>query len=73
MIGGYIGKMLFVDLTAGIVEDRELTAQLAQNFLGGYGLGAKILYEMMPAGPTLWVGQRVGFYSWASPRYKGIV
>ncbi|HHT70286.1 MAG TPA: aldehyde ferredoxin oxidoreductase family protein [Firmicutes bacterium] len=50
MLGGYTGKMLFVDLTSGELKEKELTEELAWNFLGGYGLGAKILYEMMPAG-----------------------
>ncbi len=73
MIGGYIGKMLFVDLTAGIVEDRELTAQLAQNFLGGYGLGAKILYEMMPAGTDpLGPDSVLGFIPGPAPGTKAL-
>ena len=50
MIGGYNGKMLFVNLTSGELEEKELSNELAQNFLGGYGIGAKVLYEMMPAG-----------------------
>ncbi len=43
-------QMLFVDLTSSKLKEKELTEELAWNFLGGYGLGAKILYEMMPAG-----------------------
>lgn len=50
MVAGYTGKMLFVDLTSSKLKEKELTEELAWNFLGGYGLGAKILYEMMPAG-----------------------
>jgi len=41
--------MLFVNLSTGEIEDRPLTAELAKNFLGGYGIGAKILYDEMPA------------------------
>lgn len=50
MDGGYAGKILFVDLTNGKVEEEELTDELAENFIGGYGIGAKILYDRMPAG-----------------------
>lgn len=50
MLYGYNGKMLFVNLTDGKIEEKELTRELAENFIGGYGLGSKILYDMMPAG-----------------------
>ena len=46
---GYMGKLLFVNLSAGTTEVRDLDEQDARNFLGGYGLGAKILYDEMPA------------------------
>ena len=46
---GYAGKLLFVDLTNESYEYRDLDEQLARDFLGGYGIGAKILYEEMPA------------------------
>ena len=49
MLYGYIGKMLFVNLSDYSYEERELTEELARNFLGGYGIGAKILYDEMPA------------------------
>ena len=49
MLYGYIGKMLFVNLTKKTYEVRELTEELARNFLGGYGIGARILYDEMPA------------------------
>lgn len=50
MLYGYAGKMLFVNLSNGEIKEKELTKELAENFLGSYGFGAKILYEMMPAG-----------------------
>ncbi|MDR0469057.1 MAG: aldehyde ferredoxin oxidoreductase family protein [Peptococcaceae bacterium] len=46
---GYMGKLLFVNLSTGATEVRDLDEQDARNFLGGYGLGAKILYDEMPA------------------------
>ena len=46
---GYMGKMLFVNLSDGNIEARPLSEDLARNFMGGPGLGAKILYDEMPA------------------------
>lgn len=46
---GYMGKLLFIDLTTGKIEVEPLKEEDALNFLGGPGLGAKILYERMPA------------------------
>jgi aldehyde:ferredoxin oxidoreductase len=44
-----MGKLLFIDLSSGRHETRPLTDELAKGFLGGPGLGAKILYDEMPA------------------------
>ena len=45
----YAGKLLFVNLSTGEMETRPLPEALARQFLGGPGLGARILYEEMPA------------------------
>lgn len=50
MTGGYVGKMLFVDLSEGSIEERELAEDAARNFIGGYGIGARVLYDMMKPG-----------------------
>ncbi|ETA81848.1 aldehyde ferredoxin oxidoreductase family protein [Youngiibacter fragilis] len=50
MLYGYMGKMLFVDLTTGAIEERELTKDITDKYIGGYGIGAKVLYEEMPKG-----------------------
>ncbi|MFC1534705.1 aldehyde ferredoxin oxidoreductase family protein [Thermodesulfobacteriota bacterium] len=50
MAGAYLGKLLFVNLTRRTIEEKELSEELAKNFIGGYGLGARILYDMMEAG-----------------------
>ena len=47
MAGGYMGKMLFVDLSKGTLEDKEISEELAKQFVGGYGMGVKVVYEMM--------------------------
>ena len=46
---GYMGKLLFVNLSTGAIEIRALPEEDARNFLGGYGIGAKVLFEEMPA------------------------
>ncbi len=47
---GYAGKLLFVDLSKGTLEDKRLTEEMARNFIGGYGIGARVLYRMMKPG-----------------------
>ncbi len=46
---GYAGKLLFVDLSTGDTEVRQLDEALARYFIGGPSLGARILYDEMPA------------------------
>jgi aldehyde:ferredoxin oxidoreductase len=46
---GYTGQLLFVDLTTGKTEVRALDEATARNYIGGPSLGAKILYDEMPA------------------------
>ena len=50
MPNGYAGKLLFVDLTAGIITEGPLEEVVCRKFLGGAGLGAKILSERMRPG-----------------------
>jgi aldehyde:ferredoxin oxidoreductase len=50
MARGYMGKVLNVDLTEGTVQEEVLDEQLCRDYVGGYGIGAKLLYERMPAG-----------------------
>jgi aldehyde:ferredoxin oxidoreductase len=50
MKGGYVGKLLFVDLTKGTWEEKGLSDDMASDFIGGYGIGARVLYNMMKPG-----------------------
>jgi aldehyde:ferredoxin oxidoreductase len=50
MKGGYTGKMLFVDLTSRMIEEKALTEDIAKKFIGGYGIGVRVLYSMMKPG-----------------------
>lgn len=50
MTGGYMGKIAFVDLTQGAVRTEELSDEVARGFIGGYGIGARVLFERIPRG-----------------------
>ena len=41
----YNGKILNVDLTTGSAEAEELPDQFYKDYLGGYGMGARILFD----------------------------
>jgi aldehyde:ferredoxin oxidoreductase len=45
---GYAGGVLTVDLSKGRVKSRGLPLKRARAFLGGKGLGASFLYDMVP-------------------------
>jgi aldehyde:ferredoxin oxidoreductase len=44
-----MGSILNVDLGKGTIEEEDLDEKLCRGYLGGYGLGAKLLYDRMPA------------------------
>lgn len=50
MAGGYTGRVLFVDLTTGKVEEEGLDEKLYRDYIGGYGMGARILYTRQKGG-----------------------
>jgi len=45
MAGGYMGKVLRVDLTHKKTEEITFSEEMCRKFIGGSGLGAKILYD----------------------------
>ncbi len=47
---GYMGKYLDVDLSTGKITEPPLDIHLAEQFIGGKGLGAKILYDTLEPG-----------------------
>jgi len=47
MTSGYTGKILFVDLTTETIEEGSLSESVCRDFIGGTGLGVRILYEHM--------------------------
>ncbi|MDO8688303.1 MAG: aldehyde ferredoxin oxidoreductase C-terminal domain-containing protein, partial [Dehalococcoidales bacterium] len=47
---GYAGKILRVDLSHERITEEELDEATARKYIGGTGLGAKYLYDEVPAG-----------------------
>jgi len=47
---GVMGKLLFVDLTTGEFHEEEPAMSVYRDYVGGYGLGARILFERMKPG-----------------------
>lgn len=56
-----MGKILFVDLAKGEIQEETPDESLYRDYLGGYGIGARILYDRMkpgvdPLGPENMIG-----------------
>ena len=50
MANGYIGKMLKVDLSSHELKDEILDEKICRDFIGGYGIAAKIIFNEQAAG-----------------------
>jgi aldehyde:ferredoxin oxidoreductase len=50
MKGGYCGKILFVELSEGRIEELKPPEQTYRTFIGGTGLGVRFLFERMKPG-----------------------
>ena len=46
---GVMGKILWVDLTKGEIRDEAIPDEMYDRYLGGYGVGARLLYDRIPA------------------------
>jgi aldehyde:ferredoxin oxidoreductase len=65
MVSGYTGKLGFVDLSSGEIHQERIDDSLAHEFIGGYGLGVRILFERQqkgvdPLGPENTLGFTTG-------------
>lgn len=47
---GYVGKLLVVDLSSGEIKDESLNMEYARQFIGGSGLAARYLYDLLDSG-----------------------
>src|SRR3990170_587453 len=64
MAGGFMGKILNVDLSTGRMSDEVLDEPFCRRFLGGYGIGAKLLYDRMkPKIDALGPDNLLGFFT----------
>ena len=62
MLGGYTGKILFVDLTTGVIKEETPPEKIYRDFIGGTGLGVRVLYEhMKPKADPLGPGNMLSF------------
>lgn len=50
MAGGYMGKILFVNLSTGEIKKETPEESLYRDFIGGYGIGARLLYSRQKGG-----------------------
>jgi aldehyde:ferredoxin oxidoreductase len=50
MAGGFMGKILRVDLSKHTIKADSFDKKLERQFLGGYGIGARMLYDEQKAG-----------------------
>ena len=46
-MNGYFGKILWVDLSSETFEEVKLPEKTYRQFIGGYGLGCRVLYDLM--------------------------
>jgi len=65
MVTGYVGKILFVDLSKGKLKEEALEEELCRKFIGGYGIGVRIIYSRQrggvdPLGPENMLGFMTG-------------
>jgi aldehyde:ferredoxin oxidoreductase len=81
MAGGYTGKIAFVDLTTSEIRTQKLDPEMVRKYLGGYGLGVRILFELQktgadPLGPEnilgFTAGTLTGTKTPASGRYMAV-
>jgi aldehyde:ferredoxin oxidoreductase len=67
-VNGYMGKILFIDLTDKTTKEQEPDEQTYRQYIGGYGLGARILFERLkpgidPLGPENMIGFVSGLFN----------
>ena len=75
MPNGYAGKLLFVDLSTGEIRPETPDDSLYRDFIGCYGVGARVLYDRMrpgvdPMGPDNMLGLVNGVLT-ATPAVMG--
>ncbi|MHA1257661.1 MAG: aldehyde ferredoxin oxidoreductase N-terminal domain-containing protein, partial [Promethearchaeota archaeon] len=49
MSKGFFNKVLWIDLSTDTIEDKEISDEIMRQYIGGYGLAVKLIYDNMPA------------------------
>jgi len=44
---GYTGKVLYIDLGSGSIEEEDLEEELLRTFIGGYGVNNKLIFDLV--------------------------
>ena len=73
---GFFGKVLWVDLTNDSFREEEVPEKIYRQFMGGYGLGCRLLYERMsshikPLSPESIIGFFPGLLTSTAAPYSG--
>ncbi len=73
---GYFGKVLVADLSTGSLKETTIAEQTYKEFLGGYGLGAKLIYDWTkkgydPLGPDAILGIMPGLITGTVAPFSG--
>jgi aldehyde:ferredoxin oxidoreductase len=76
MARGYTGKILFVNLSTGEIREETPEESLYRDFIGGYGVGARILYSRQkggvdPLGPENTLGFLTGPLTGTASTFAG--
>lgn len=50
MLGGYVGNSAWIDLSSGEIKEEAPEEGLLRDFVGGYGVAARLIYSQQPAG-----------------------
>jgi aldehyde:ferredoxin oxidoreductase len=48
MAGGYMNRVLFVDLSRRTVREEPADEEICRQFLGGYGIGVRLIWDRQP-------------------------
>ena len=74
MVSGYMGKILFVDLSNGKLIEESPQEKFYRDFLGGYGLGARIIYSRQRGGANpLGSENNIGFVTGPLTGVRGLL
>ena len=49
LMKGICGKLLEIDLTSGKTKDTMISVEMVEKYIGGRGLGARLLFDILPA------------------------